>query len=188
MTPLWHDGPLDALHWDGVSPVVWRVADPGAGERGPLATALLGHLSAGAVRLARNPEGKPEVLFPNGWHISLSGRGGWCLVAAAPYAVAVDREAVDDMAPLWDMMTVQEANAVRAAPLAERSRQWLRRWTIKEAHAKLIGTPRRIAPEAIDTRLIDPVRATAHCGGTSHCWTREDGRGIETLAIWAEAA
>ena len=79
-------------------------------------------------------------------------------------------------------------DAPRAAPATAQSRQWLRRWTIKEAHAKLVGTPRRIAPEAIDTRLIDPVRAAAHHQGVSRCWTRERGDAIETVALWQDAA
>ncbi|MEJ8630474.1 hypothetical protein P0F65_12575 [Sphingomonas sp. I4] len=58
----------------------------------------------------------------------------------------------------------------------------------QEAHAKLIGTPRRIAPEVIETRLIDPVHATAEHDGLSCCWTRERGEVIETVALWADAA
>jgi 4'-phosphopantetheinyl transferase len=187
MSPVWHDGPLDALGWEGRAPVVWGCADPGRGERASLVTMLVRHLSGKDVTLARNAEGKPEVRSPGGWYISLSGRGGSCLIAAARRPVAVDREVLDDAPPLWDMMTPQEIAAVRAAPQADRTRQWLRRWTIKEVHAKLIGTPRRIAPEAIETRLIDPVHATAEHDGVSHCWTRQHSTAIETVALWADA-
>lgn len=188
MSPHWHEGPLDALVWDGASPVIWRAGDPGRGRREPLVAMLLAHMAGAGVRFTRNGEGKPEVLSPHGWYISLSGRGGLCLIAAARHPVAVDREIVDDMPPLWDMMSAREAAEVRAAPATAQSRQWLRRWTIKEAHAKLVGTPRRIAPEAIDTRLIDPVRAAAHHQGVSRCWTRERGDAIETVALWQDAA
>ncbi|KTT76341.1 4'-phosphopantetheinyl transferase superfamily protein [Sphingomonas sanguinis] len=188
MTPHWHDGPLDGLIWDGAPPVIWRVDDPGRGRREPLVTRLLHHLSAATVTLARSSEGKPEVLSPKDWHISLSGRAGLCLIAAARQPVAVDREVIDDSPPLWDMMTAHEAVEVRAVSGPLQVRQWLRRWTIKEAHAKLIGTPRRIAPEAIETRLIDPIRATAVHQGVSQCWTREQNGAIETVAFWAEAA
>ncbi|MEJ8630475.1 hypothetical protein P0F65_12580 [Sphingomonas sp. I4] len=92
---------------------------------------LLRGLSGEDAMLARDGEGKPQVLSPSGWFISLSGRGGLCLVAAARRPVAVDREVVDDAPPLWDMMTAQETAAVRAAPAADRARQWLRRWTIR---------------------------------------------------------
>ncbi|HJO64384.1 MAG TPA: hypothetical protein QF469_03510 [Sphingomonas sanguinis] len=188
MTPHWHDGALERLAWDGGSPVIWRVDDPGRGRREPLVTRLLHHMSAAAVTLARNGEGKPEVLSPNGWYISLSGSARLCLIAAARQPVAVDREMIDDSPPLWDMMTAQEAAEVRAVSASLQPRQWLRRWTIKEAHAKLVGTPRRIAPEAIETRLIDPIRATAAHQGVSQCWTREQDGAIETVAVWAEAA
>lgn len=188
MTPNWHDGPLEQLAWDGRSPVIWRVDDPGRGQREPLVTRLLHHVSAATVTLARSSEGKPEVLSPNGWYISLSGRAGLCLIAAARQPVAVDRETIDDRPPLWDMMTAREAAEVRAACAPLQARQWLRRWTIKEAHAKLIGTPRGIAPEAIETRLIDPIRATAAHLSVSQCWTREQDGAIETVAFWAEAA
>ena len=36
MIPLRHDGPLDRLAWDGHTPVIWRAADPGRGQRAPL--------------------------------------------------------------------------------------------------------------------------------------------------------
>ncbi len=188
MRPVWHDGPLDTLAWDERSPVVWGCDDPGRGERASLVTMLLRGLSGEDAMLARDGEGKPQVLSPSGWFISLSGRGGLCLIAAARRPVAVDREVIDGAPPLWDMMTAQEVGHVRAAPAADRARQWLRRWTIKEAHAKLIGTPRRIAPEVIETRLIDPVHATAEHDGLSRCWTRDRGEAIETVALWADAA
>nr|WP_232474261.1 4'-phosphopantetheinyl transferase superfamily protein [Sphingomonas sp. MA1305] len=86
------------------------------------------------------------------------------------------------------MLTADEAAAVRALPAPERPRAWLRRWTIKEAHAKLVGTPRRLAAEAIATRLVDAVHATAECHGRSRCWTRDTGTAIETVAIWATDA
>jgi len=185
MTPLWHDGALDALEADG--PVVWRTEDPGAGRRGGLAARLLarlGGLDPQAVMLARSPAGQPQVVVPRGWHLGLSGRGGQCLIGAARRPIAVDRELIEEAPPLWDMLTPLEAQALRAAPPGDRSRQWLRRWTIKEAHAKLVGTPRRLAAEAIETRLIDPVMATATCEGMSRCWSREAGGAIDTVALW----
>lgn len=190
MTPIWHDGPLDGLDWDGASPVAWRVADPGRGRRQPLVAALLARLTgeaAAAVHLARDSAGAPYVAHPPGWHIGLSGRGDHGLIGAARRPIAVDRELVDDAPPLWDMLTERETHDLRQVPAARQPRAWLRRWTIKEAHAKLVGTPRRLAPEAIDTRLIDATRATAHCEGRSDCWTRDTGDAIETLACWSAA-
>ncbi len=185
MIPLRHDGPLDRLDWDGAAPVVWRASDPGRGKRAPLAEALLARLTGGSVRLARSATGQPQVASPAGWYLGIAGRGGACLIAAARQPIAVDRESVDDAPPLWDMLTPAEAKGVRAA--ADPSRAWLRRWTIKEAHAKLIGDPRRIAAETIKTQLIDDRTATAYRHGerASQCWTRDEDGAIETVALWA---
>ena len=127
----------------------------------------------------------PQVAAPQGWYIGLAGRGEACLIAAARQPIAVDREIIDSAPPLWDMLTPAEACALRDA--TDPSRQWLRRWTIKEAYAKLIGDPRHIAAETIETRLIDDRQATAHRHGErdAHCWTRDDGGAIETVASWA---
>ncbi|EZP48710.1 4'-phosphopantetheinyl transferase family protein [Sphingomonas sp. RIT328] len=189
MMPLWHDGPLAALDWDGQAPVAWRTQAT-AGARAGRMQALVAHLSGCAaedVRLARTAAGAPRVASPGGWHVSLSHRGEVCLIGAALQPIAVDHEPVDAAPPLWDMLTDEEAAELRAVPPAAQSRGWLRRWTIKEAHAKLIGTPRRIAPEAIRTRLHDASRATARFEGISRCWTRDDGGAIETIALWAAA-
>ena len=185
MTPLWHAGALEGR--DAAGPVVWRTDDPGAGRRGGLAARLLarlGGLDPQAVMLARSPAGQPQVVVPRGWHLGLSGRGGQCLIAVARRPIAVDREVIEDAPPLWDMLTPAEAAVLRAGPCEDWSRQWLRRWTIKEAHAKLVGEPRRLAAEAIETRLIDATLASATCEGRSICWTREAGGAFDTVALW----
>ncbi len=97
----------------------------------------------------------------------------------------MDRELDDGGPVLWDMLTASEAEALHALPAASQSRAWLRRWTLKEAHAKLVGQPRRIAPEAIETWAIDETRAGARFEGESLSWTREEGAAIETVALWA---
>lgn len=197
MTPIWHDGPLCELDWDGHSGVVWSVAETGplaAGLQGEsrairhgLARSLIGRLAVGtvAVRLTRSPSGAPVVTAPEGWYLSLSSRGGHCLIGVAREPIAVDREVVDDHAPLWDMLTPTEADDLRRLPSPSQPREWLRRWTIKEAHAKLIGEPRRIRPEAIETIVRDPVNAVARFEGTSRCWSRSTGDAIETVAHWS---
>jgi 4'-phosphopantetheinyl transferase len=191
MTPVWHEGPLAALDRNAASPVVWHAPDGGAGERQRLAHELIAHLAdvaVDAVRLARSAAGAPRVAQPAGWHLSLSRRGDACLIAAAICPVAVDRECRDGQPPLWDMLSGREARAVRALDPADQPDAWLRRWTMKEAHAKLIGEPRRLAPETIETIVVDAVHGSATCEGRSRCWTRTRGDGIETVAIWAEAA
>jgi 4'-phosphopantetheinyl transferase len=205
MTPMWHDGPLDTLDWDGASPVAWSVAQSGpvVAERGgappddlrrtrrQLASALLARLAglpAERVRLERSDAGAPVVATPRGWHLGLSSRGSICLIGVATTPIAVDRELVEVAPPLWDMLTDSEARDLRQADTATQPREWLRRWTIKEAHAKLVGNPRRIAPEAIETVLADPVHATARFEGVSHCWTRLVGGAIETVAQWIDCS
>ncbi len=197
MTPVWHDGPLDALVWDGQSPVAWSVAETGphaAGLTGDaravrhgLASALIGKLTAAVdVRVTRSPTGAPIVASPDGWYLSLSSRGGRALIGIARAPIAVDREVIDDHPPLWDMLTPTEADALRRLPTLAQPQAWIRRWTIKEAHAKLIGEPRRIRPESIETVVIDPTHATATFEGTSRCWSRSTADAIETIAQWSQ--
>ncbi|MEG3159042.1 4'-phosphopantetheinyl transferase superfamily protein [Sphingomonas sp. LB2R24] len=198
MTPVWHDGPLDALVWDGQSPVAWSVAETGpyaGGRQGDarairhgLAAALIRKLARDSddVRLTRSPAGAPIVSAPNGWYLSLSSRGARALIGVARAPIAVDREVVDDHPPLWDMLTSTEAASLRRLPAPPQPAAWLRRWTIKEAHAKLIGEPRRIRPEAIETVVTDPTHATATFEGTSRCWSRSTTDAIETVAQWSQ--
>lgn len=190
MTPLWHDGPLQALQTDD-APIVWRVSDDGPSARHALACALVARRAnrrVEHVRLARSRAGAPRVASPPGWHIGLSQRGGWCLIGVATRPIAVDREAIDTMTPLWDMMSPDEVRALRKLDRTDQPRAWLRRWTIKEAHAKLIGEPRRLAPETIETRIIDPILAFANFEGQSRCWTRETGGAFETVVMWDAGA
>ncbi|RZL51654.1 MAG: 4'-phosphopantetheinyl transferase superfamily protein [Sphingomonas sp.] len=191
MTPQWHDGPLAALDWNGEAPVVWRAAADDAAARRDLTRALVARLARRRVedvRLARTAAGAPRVAGPAGWYIGLSHRGTQCLIGAATRPIAVDRELVDDAPPLWDMLTEREGRDLRCLDPLGQPRAWLRRWTIKEAHAKLVGEPRRIAPETIETEVIDSVHATARYEGVSRCWTRDDAEAIETVALWQAAA
>ncbi len=197
MTPVWHDGALSELHWDGRSAVAWSVAETGPHAadlrddaraiRHGLASTLIGKLAAAVdVRVTRSPTGAPIVAAPEGWYLSLSSRGGRALIGVARAPIAVDREIVDDHPPLWDMLTPTEAAALRRLPALAQPQAWLRRWTIKEAHAKLIGEPRRIRPEAIETIVTDPTHATATFEGTSRCWSRSTPDAIETIAQWSQ--
>ncbi len=197
MTPVWHDGALSELHWDGRSAVAWSVAETGPHAadlrddaraiRHGLASTLIGKLAAAVdVRVTRSPTGAPIVAAPEGWYLSLSSRGGRALIGVALAPIAVDREIVDDHPPLWDMLTPTEAAALRRLPALAQPQAWLRRWTIKEAHAKLIGEPRRIRPEAIETIVTDPTHATATFEGTSRCWSRSTPDAIETIAQWSQ--
>ena len=198
MTHIWHDGPLDALVWDGRSPIAWSVAESGPSAAGlpgdaravrhGLASALIRKLASESieVHLTRSSAGVPIVAAPEGWYLSLSSRGAHALIGVSRAPIAVDREVVDDHPPLWDMLTQTEADALRRLPALAQLPAWLRRWTIKEAHAKLIGEPRRIRPEAIETIVTDPIHATAKFEGTSRCWSRSTTDAIETIAQWSQ--
>ncbi|GAA3264389.1 hypothetical protein GCM10020258_30790 [Sphingomonas yabuuchiae] len=138
MIPLRHDGPLDRLEWDGQAPVIWRRADPGRGSaRRWSKRCFLGwQADRSAWRGVRLASRRSR---PRKAGISALPDGEACLIAAARQPIAVDREIIDSAPPLWDMLTPAEACALRDA--TDPSRQWLRRWTIKEAYAKLIGDP-----------------------------------------------
>ncbi len=196
MTPIWLDG-ADVAAIDGLEslrgsawfpPIIWRVPDDGSIARHSAAVTLVAHLAGRApetVSLARTRAGAPTVARPAGWHIGLARRGGSALIAAAPYPVAVDRELLGASPPLWDMLTPIETAALTRLRAGDRPDAWLRRWTIKEAHAKLIGEPRRIAPERIATRITSPTDAFGRFEGVSRCWSRERDGAIETVAVWA---
>ena len=190
------DGAIAAAVLAGVAATAEDLADAArsAGDGGwpvvrrRLARALVGRVSgvpAEAVRLGRSAAGAPLVLAPDGWHLGLSGRDGDMLIAVARVPVAVDREPLDDAPPLRDMLTSGERDALDRLPAADRPVAWLRRWTIKEAHAKLIGEPLRIGPEAIETRILSDDEATATFEGLSRCWTRRTATALETVATWA---
>lgn len=213
--PRWHDGAIDDLTFDGRpvvwsvatnGPIAGRVvADvPQATEdpadaaptrngterrlRHRLARALIARLAEmdpAHIRLSRTPHGALVVGPPAGWHLSLSGRSGACLIGVALQPIAVDREPFDESPPLRDMLAPSEVAALDRLTAADRPRAWLRRWTIKEAHAKLVGEPLRIAPEAIETDIVDATHATATFEGVSECWTRVTATAVETVATWA---
>ncbi|WP_446741108.1 hypothetical protein [Sphingomonas sp. H160509] len=160
MTPIWHDGPLDALVWDGQSPVAWSVAETGpyaAGLQGDarairrgLASALIRKLVDDSVdvRLTRSPAGAPIVSAPGGWYLSLSSRGAHALIGVARAPIAVDREVIDDHAPLWDMLTPIEVDALRRLP-APRSVPSLAatlddQGSAREAHRRTASYPPRV--------------------------------------------
>ncbi|WP_242095767.1 4'-phosphopantetheinyl transferase superfamily protein [Sphingomonas sp. CROZ-RG-20F-R02-07] len=210
MIPVWHDGPLATLV-PGRGLVVWSVAtrtDPGivpsaedlsdaarvtdgAGRlaRRLLARALVRHVAgcaSDAVTIRRDAHGAPIVVAPAGWFVSLSGRSDRALIGVARVPVGVDREPLACGDVPWDMLTPDEAASLQALPPGSQSAAWLTRWTIKEAHAKLVGEPRRIAPEAVATHVDQAGHGGATFEGRSGSWTRIAYRGVETVAIWQD--
>lgn len=153
-----------------------------------LARALVAHLAGMRVvdvYLSRNEAGAPIIDSPGGWYLGLSARDGDCLIGVARRPIAVDREPLDHATPLRDMLTPSELSALDRLAEADRPLDWLRRWTIKEAHAKLLGEPLRIRPEDIETQIVSSEMATATLEGVSHCWTQQTTTAIETVALSA---
>ncbi|MBC7638032.1 MAG: 4'-phosphopantetheinyl transferase superfamily protein [Acetobacteraceae bacterium] len=130
--------------------------------------------------------GAPFVNSPAGWQISLSGRGSDVVIAVGRVAVGVDIEP-KEAAALWlDMLTPAEVCDILSMAAAHRPFECLRRWTMKEAVAKLIGQPLQIAPESIETQADGPSRFTARCGDwRAHGWTRINDDSVISLALTA---
>ena len=210
MTPVWHRGALASMVRPVAAPIVWHVnngdnvtparptaedladaarATDGAGRlrRRGLARAIVAYLAAchpDRVCFGRSTAGAPFVTSPAGWHISLSGRGSDVVIAVGRIAVGVDIESKDAAALLLDMLTPTEVCDVLSMAEAHRHCEWLRRWTMKEAIAKLIGQPRQIAPERIETQADGTDWFTARCGDyRAHGWTRITDDFVTSLAL-----
>ena len=189
------DSPLAARTLVGTSTSTTELAEAAMGKnsgfrllRRYLARALVAHLSgmrAVDVHFSQNAAGRPIIDAPSGWYLGLSARDGDCLIGVARRPIAVDREPLDHATPLWDMLTSSERSALDRLAEADRPLSWLRRWTIKEAHAKLSGDPLHIRPEDIETQISGSEMATATFSGVSRCWTRQTSIAIETVAMWA---
>jgi phosphopantetheinyl transferase len=211
---LWHDGPLDRLDADAVGPVVWSVgldsdaaaaalacashdgrdladfaAAADAGDRllrRRLTRALLARLAgvaAEGILFGRTADGAPSILSPTGWHVSVAGRRPHALIGVGRSPIGVDLEPIDTAPPLWDMLTPAEAAQIAAMP-AQGPREWLRRWTAKEAHAKKWGCARRADPVRIETgRTPCGALRVRSEEGVSDVFLRERSGRIEAVAF-----
>lgn len=141
------------------------------------------------VKIDRKQTGAPVVVTPLGWHIGFSARNDNCLIGAARFPIAVDRESLDGAIVLADMLTPAEAKTIDLALPPDQRLQWMRRWTIKEAFAKLTSAPRMMRPETIETVLNEDGTAMAtHDGRIALCWSRVHDGGVETMATWATSS
>jgi 4'-phosphopantetheinyl transferase len=165
-------------------------AAPDAGNRllrRRLTRALLGRLTgvpAPDILFGRAADGASSVLSPKGWHVSVAGRAPYCLVGVGDVPVGVDVEPEDGAPPLLDMLTLAEMDMLARLPAELQAREWLRRWTAKEAHAKRLGYARRAEPTGISTRSVAlDVLACRSAEGESRCYVREYEGRIETIAL-----
>jgi 4'-phosphopantetheinyl transferase len=137
------------------------------------------------VVLGRAAHGAIVVHSPQGWHASVAGREAFCLLGIASVPLGVDIEPINFNPPLWDMLTVEEREELRALDDIERPREWLRRWTAKEAHAKLLGLGLAVDPKAIATTPLSDSLLTCSFAGSSACWTRQSNGHLQAAAFWS---
>src|SRR5262249_17420222 len=86
---------------------------------------------------------------------------------------------------LWDMMTAEEREALRGLGEHEQIAEWLRRWTAKEAHAKLLGLGLGIDPSLIATVALSDNLLSCSFAGSSACWTKEANGNLQAAAFWS---
>ncbi|MBL8861131.1 MAG: 4'-phosphopantetheinyl transferase superfamily protein [Planctomycetes bacterium] len=111
-----------------------------------------------AVRFERGPHGKPAWLDPRGVPVlqfNLSRSGPYAVLAlASRAALGVDVEVLrelpdcDELEPL--VLAPNERARVAALDVVERSREFLRCWTRKEAVSKGLGTGLALDPRAFE--------------------------------------
>lgn len=151
---------------------------PDAGMRATrrrLAKLLLARLSGlhpDEIIIGRSALGAPQVLHPEGWHISLAGRFPHCLIGLSRTPIGVDIEPLDAEPPPEDSFTPTEWLALQGA--AETT--LITRWTAKEAHAKCLGIASRIDAAEMETAACgDGLRVVSREGGTRVCVRVEAG-------------
>jgi 4'-phosphopantetheinyl transferase len=127
-------------------------------------------VSPAKVPLAFNAHGKPELATRDGMHFNVSHSSGMALVAIHTRPIGVDIELVDERVPhvdlAGDLFTVAEQRELSKPDCEyEKTRQFFRIWTRKEAFLKGLGTG-----FAADPKLFDVVdqRAVAGAGWQLH--------------------
>ncbi|WP_296101259.1 4'-phosphopantetheinyl transferase superfamily protein [uncultured Agrobacterium sp.] len=115
------------------------------------------------ITIGRTGIGAPQVLHPEGWHISLAGRFPHCLIGLSRLPIGVDIEPLDTEPPPEDSFTRTERLVLQGAT----DTTLITRWTAKEAHAKCLGIASRIDADEMETvELEDGLRVVSHQGET----------------------
>jgi 4'-phosphopantetheinyl transferase len=127
-------------------------------------------VSPAKVPLTFNAHGKPELATRDGMHFNVSHSSGMALVAIHTRPIGVDIELVDERIPhldlAGDLFTVAEQKELSKPDCdRERTRQFFRIWTRKEAFLKGLGTGFAADPKLFD--VIDP-RAVESSGWQLH--------------------
>mgnify|MGYP001029462226 CR=1 FL=1 len=125
------------------------------------------------IVLRRSPFGAVKVAAPDGWGLSVAGRGRQCAIAIARGSVGVDIEPVDQPPLPDDLFTARERHA---------GGDRLLRWTMKEAHAKCFGRADAADPCAIETVLRVGVACAVSTDGYTWCFSHRCGSAVVTVA------
>jgi 4'-phosphopantetheinyl transferase len=100
-------------------------------------------ISPAKVRLRTGPYGKPELGDDDGMHFNMSHSGGITLVAVHTRPIGVDIELVDRRIDSFDgapeLLTANEWAQLSKVDRPQRTRQFFRIWTQKEALLKGMG-------------------------------------------------
>lgn len=207
IAPVWIDGPGDIFPDPGDAPLVWRLrlddpavvraaegaalreddlrdlaGRPQAAMRGlrrrlmRVMIARMAQCHPDAIVFGRGPMGEPLILAPEGWHVSVAGRWPHGLIGIARAGLGVDIEPADTLPPPEDALTPGE----QAEAPDEHER--IRRWTAKEAHAKLYGVASRIDPADIHTWADGALLRARSVSGMSICHTADLGGTFCTVA------
>ncbi|MDD1499513.1 4'-phosphopantetheinyl transferase superfamily protein [Agrobacterium sp. CNPSo 3708] len=137
-----------------------------------LLLARLSGLHPDEIIIGRSALGAPQVLHPEGWHISLAGRFPHCLIGLSRIPIGVDIEPLDAEPPPEDSFTPTERLALQGATEGT----LITRWTAKEAHAKCLGIASRIDAAEMETAAFDEgVRVVSREGETHVCVRAEAG-------------
>lgn len=114
-----------------------------------LAAGFTGHEAADFAITAADL-GQPKLSGPGGLHVSFAARGDLSLVGIARRPLGVDLEgAIAPDAIPWNILRLDEAEALRALPEPARAGAFLDLWTGKEATLKVLGTGLHVPPEAL---------------------------------------
>ncbi len=145
-----------------------------------LLLARIADLHPDQIAFTRSALGAPLLALPEGWHVSVAGRGVEALIGVSRAAIGVDLEELLDAPLPDDAITAGERGTLAAAG----PREWTACWVAKEAHAKRLGIASAVDPAAIHTEALSTdhwVATTAE--GDSRCILRQSGSLLLGVAV-----
>lgn len=127
---------------------------------------LVADCRAEDVRIGYDGPGAPRVQFPDGVHVSVSGRGALAALAVASAPVGIDIEPVQAGGEIIeDVLHADERAQLASLDGDAKMRHFLRIWTAKEAYLKALGTGLTIDPAHVAISFDgDVVTGISHAG------------------------